>query len=374
VCNPGPVFKEAETFNNQASVGLKVSYADLDTSTDTIFSPGRGLAVSPAAPFKSKKRCFLLANIVVQDRPFTTGSSWIPLAGDSVAQFGVACRGGFAASDSLSWTFSPADLSPDSTIWFCAALRDSLLNAWRAAGTTTSDIAGRMRLITCQRGPLALAKQHDKTPPQIRASVNGRDLTFIDYAAKDKPFNFFITDPTGVLPSSIVVSLNGRRLDSTLISIAPRKGDLTSVTLTAYPPRERAIDSLTVAAADLAGNQGYRVFAYKPGQDLTIRFLSCHPNPFTAKQANGVTIQTIRFAFLLTDVAQTAVLSIFTMSGHMIRQWTINDIIGYQEVEWDGKTQNGNRIANGTYYVKLTVEKDKKKVQTIIRIAKLEGY
>jgi len=46
----------------------------------------------------------------------------------------------------------------------------------------------------------------------------------------------------------------------------------------------------------------------------------------------------------------------------------------YQEVEWNGKTSNGYRIANGTYYAKLIAINDSKKVIKSIRIAKLEGY
>ena len=55
-------------------------------------------------------------------------------------------------------------------------------------------------------------------------------------------------------------------------------------------------------------------------------------------------------------------------------------MIGYQEIAWDGTTLNnrrrnkGYRIANGTYYAKLVAKNRYRKVQKIIRIAKLEGY
>jgi flagellar hook assembly protein FlgD len=113
-----------------------------------------------------------------------------------------------------------------------------------------------------------------------------------------------------------------------------------------------------------------------PGEDLAIKSFSCHPNPFSAKQDNnGSTIQTIRFAFLLTDVAKEAKIVLYTIANRIVWTWQKTDgTIGYQEVPWNGKTSQGYRIANGTYYAKLTVKNDSKKATSIIRIAKLEGY
>jgi flagellar hook assembly protein FlgD len=113
-----------------------------------------------------------------------------------------------------------------------------------------------------------------------------------------------------------------------------------------------------------------------PGEDLTIKFFSCYPNPFSAKQdTHGATLQTIRFAFLLTDVARDVSIIIYTIGGRVVWKWEkTGGTIGYQEVEWDGKTTDGHRIANGSYYAKLIAVNDSKKVIKNIRIAKLEGY
>jgi flagellar hook assembly protein FlgD len=112
------------------------------------------------------------------------------------------------------------------------------------------------------------------------------------------------------------------------------------------------------------------------GEDLRITFFSCHPNPFTAAQdRSGRTAQTIRFAFLLTDVASDVSITIYTIGGSAIWNWRKSTgVIGYQEVEWNGRTSNGYRIANGTYYAKLVAAGETKKAVKRIRIAKLEGY
>jgi hypothetical protein len=225
-------------------------------------------------------------------------------------------------------------------------------------------------------GPFALGLLSDNQPPQIQASVDGRNLTFLDYAAKGKPFNLFLSDASGIVPSSVRVLLDKKSLDTALVSHIPVQSDLTQISCTAYPKKESNVDSLTVMAEDFAGNVAATTFAFLPGEDLTIKNFSCHPNPFTAKQDNsGKTIQTIRFAFLLTDVAQSASIVVYTIGSRVAWSWQNNTgIIGYQEVPWDGKTSQGYRIANGTYYAKLSVKNGSKSATSIIRIAKLEGY
>jgi hypothetical protein len=225
-------------------------------------------------------------------------------------------------------------------------------------------------------GPYALAALSDVSPPQIRTSVNGQEIDFLDYEAKGKPFNIMLNDASGVWPASIKVLINHKALDSNSISRTASSSDLGNLTVTAFPPKQNAIDSLSVYAQDLAGNATTTVFAYMPGEDLSIKFFECHPNPFSAKQdATGNTIQTIRFAFLLTDVASDVSITIYTIGSRIVWKWDkTGGTIGYQEVEWNGKTSSGARIANGTYYAKLIAVNESKKVIKNIKIAKLEGF
>jgi flagellar hook assembly protein FlgD len=96
--------------------------------------------------------------------------------------------------------------------------------------------------------------------------------------------------------------------------------------------------------------------------------------PVTGSTGPGGKIKKTRFAFLITDITDEIKLTIYTASGKVVRTWSLSNIIGYQEIEWDGRDKDGYKIANGTYYVKLTARKGSKKVKKIIRIAKLEGY
>jgi hypothetical protein len=284
--------------------------------------------------------------------------------------------------DSLAWTFFRDTVNlqkskvsaPSGKL--SVLLYDSSLYTWRYASGNWDVQSPAVFIRSIWSGPYALGSLADVKPPDVRTSVNGRELNFLDYAAKGKPFNILLNDASGILPSSIKVSLNKMNVDSNTISSVKNISDLSNISLTAYPKKEYAIDSLSVYAEDLAGNGATTVFAYMPGEDLSIKFFECHPNPFSAKQdGHGNTLQTIRFAFELTDVANDVSIIIYTIGGRVVWKWEkTGGTIGYQEVEWNGKTSNGYRIANGTYYAKLIAINDSKKVIKSIRIAKLEGY
>ncbi|MBN1130000.1 MAG: hypothetical protein JXA71_13490, partial [Chitinispirillaceae bacterium] len=196
-----------------------------------------------------------------------------------------------------------------------------------------------------------------------------------DYAAKEQPFNILMADPSGIIPSSVVVTLNRRSLQNLQQSVLQKKGDFRNLTVTAYPPPERTIDSLFVTATDLAGNASEQAFAYKPGEELVIKFFSCHPNPFylRARGVNGPP-QEVRFAFQLTNTPDRVVLQIYTVTGKRIWSVQQTDPHAYDEIVWNGRDRENYRIGNGTYYAKLTARYQKKTVSKTIRIAKLEGY
>jgi Peptidase family C25/FlgD Ig-like domain len=384
VINPSAAFDEISRSNNYAQLHVTVLYRDMQDVIDSLYSEKRGLTLVPCSRFNAKHRLFLFCDTIGASQPLQTDSRWTPLGNDSVARFWIGVRPALTQPDSLSWIFrrmatdsasqKKASLSNSGKI--CVCQYDSLLRSWRYAPSSAD--SGKMICLLRGKanGPLALAQLSDTRPPQIKASVDGREVSFLDYAAKGKPFNLFFSDVSGVLPSSVRVLLNNSALDSSLLSRAAPQSDLRELSMTAYPKKECSIDSLTVLAQDLAGNAASVVFAYMPGEDLVIKEFSCHPNPFSAKQDNtNSTLQTIRFAFLLTDVAQEAKIVIYTIANRVVWTWQqTNGVIGYQEVPWDGKTSQGYRIANGTYYAKLTVKNSSKKATSIIRIAKLEGF
>ncbi|MDD5673427.1 MAG: C25 family cysteine peptidase, partial [Chitinivibrionales bacterium] len=386
VLNPDRSFPEISYDNNSTWAHSTVQLGDLAGSGDTLRSVLGGCAVVPLHPLLQRERVFLFTNALAANAPLPTSSRWIKLRGDTGASFAIMCRPPLAASDTLQWIFYPdtakdslfrqAKMRVDSGARGKIALftRNERYNRYGFAQDYSSSTKNGIIFMSGASGPFAPGFCRDITGPSIALSVEGRDITFLDYAAKNKPFNVRINDPSGVPPSSVQLALNGRSLDSAVISAPATNDALTSLVLNASLAKEHATDSLVVSAADFAGNFTRATFAYMPGEDLSIKFFACYPNPFSAPQDNsGRVLQYVRFAYLLTDQADQVTISIYTITARKIKTFNC-PLIGYQEVQWDGHTDNGFRLANGTYYAKLIAKKGKKTLTKIIKIAKLEGF
>jgi hypothetical protein len=378
VINSGSTFTEILTDNNSFTGHIHIASRYMKNITDTLFSNGKGLRISPSSQWSAERRVFLFDMLPSDTAPLKTRSSWVPLAKDSVTSFRIFVRKPLENSDSLQLQFIPDNTPLDKNLQSVSGRKavmffDSTILRWRSLGGETGNDSSLI-IKTVHSGPFSLANITDNSAPDVVVSVHGRILNRLDYAAKDKPFSISIADPSEILPSSVEFFLNGKKLSSDTYSGLPLSGDLSTMSITAYPKAQERIDSLEITAEDLAKNKVSRVFAYMPGANLSIQFFSCHPNPFSAKTDYNGEIRKTRFAFLLTDIASSAKLSIYTVSGKKIRSWNLADLLGYQEIEWDGRDEQGYRIANGTYYAKLTAENDNRKVKKIIRIAKLEGY
>ncbi|MDO5575945.1 MAG: FlgD immunoglobulin-like domain containing protein, partial [Fibrobacter sp.] len=370
--------KEILYSNNILYGNFSVNYSDIMTVSDTLKSLSEDFSINSPKNFGQKYRVFLFEKAPQQSTPLKTESSWIPVRNTAKA-FQIGVRPPLAQSDSLIWNFALQrnENNPEnenfSTSKDAVMYYDTSISGWRFFGGTKAENS-QLTIQTNFSGPFAAASLKDLTPPDIVVSVAGQVLNSLDYAAKNKPFTLFFSDPSGILPSSISLSLNKKVLPSNFHSEIGSANDLENITITTYPQSENSVDSLTIQAEDLAGNSISRTFEYMPGENMSIAFLSCHPNPFTAAMRKDGVIQAVRFAYVLTDVASRVKLSIYTVSGKRIKQWSFSNIIGYQEIKWDGRDEKGFRIANGTYYAKLEASSGKSKVKKTIRIAKLEGY
>ncbi len=369
--NASRSFDEILGDNNTAAGTARIRVADVASSTDTLLSAGGGLAVTPDS-LSGVRRLFLFDYDIATGPPLGDGSVWIPLDTDGERMFRLYSRPALKQGERLAWRFGFAAHAAKRRANNSAATifaLDSASNRWYAPVQSESEMRGSQSLITRDTGPFALGAASDSSSPRIQAFSGGREILFLDYVPRGKPLSVFLSDPSGIAPNSIALLLNGEVLDQSYRSEPFEGDDPTTVSLTVYPPKMQTIDSLTVTAADRAGNSARKTFAYMPGEELSIKFFSCHPNPFDARQN-----RLVRFAFLLTDECDDIRLSIHTVADRKVWSWRGSRKIGYQEVAWDGRTSAGKRIANGLYYAKLVAKNRERKAVKIIRIAKLEGY
>ena len=84
--------------------------------------------------------------------------------------------------------------------------------------------------------------------------------------------------------------------------------------------------------------------------ETKVRDFVNYPNPFTEQTT---------FMFNLSGAAapDELVIRIYTVAGRKIREMkqSAGDLrIGFNSIQWDGRDEDGDRIANGVYFYKVT--------------------
>jgi len=94
---------------------------------------------------------------------------------------------------------------------------------------------------------------------------------------------------------------------------------------------------------------------------LAINNLIVHPSPASVFAT---------FCYELESSADEVKITIYTISGRKVKSISgASAQRGYNEEMWDTRNNDGDKVANGTYFYKMVAEKDSKKVQQIGKLS-----
>ncbi len=93
-----------------------------------------------------------------------------------------------------------------------------------------------------------------------------------------------------------------------------------------------------------------------PENSLTIRDIYNFPNPFSSNT-------TFTFQHNITSSVNVKI-KIYTIAGRLIKQIEENNLFNkFVKIDWDGRDEDGNLVANGTYLYKIIVESNDGKIK-----------
>lgn len=212
-------------------------------------------------------------------------------------------------------------------------------------------------------GDYSLLLNKDATPPLIQFSGRGQALLDDDYVPLTTAIDVVLRDGEGIDLSLHPPTLTSRQQPLDSANHAIESGDRfpTLARLSFMPARRAEQDSLTVTARDVSGNVSTRTLAYRMGDKLAIRDLGSYPNPFA---------DTAVFVYSLTDYCDKVDLKIYSRAGRPVRSLAQRNVVGYQEVIWDGHADNGGEVANGLYFLKVTAQAGSKEATRIYKLFK----
>jgi hypothetical protein len=212
-------------------------------------------------------------------------------------------------------------------------------------------------------GLYALLLNRDASPPLIQLSSRGQALLMDDYVPMRTPIDVVIRDGEGVDLALHPPELASRSQSLDSANHARDAGGAfpTLARLHFIPDGKALRDSITITARDVSGNSASRTLVYRMGDDLSIRNLGSYPNPFA---------DTAVFVYSLTDYCDRVDLKVYSRAGRLVRNLEQRNVVGYQEVVWDGRSGSGSNVANGLYFLKVTAKAGGKEATRIFKLFK----
>ena len=213
----------------------------------------------------------------------------------------------------------------------------------------------------------SVVEQPDLEPPTVEIQVNDEKLMDGTVIREQPRLEILIDDEGEISPTTIEFAFG-----STTHPLFPLPEDRYELEFNVAQPMQARIVfepdlpndeyQFQVLVADVSENRTEsQVYHFHLEEPVSITHLLNVPNPI---RTNTV------FTYNLAQAPDQVTVKIYTVSGRLIR--TIEDASarrGYNETDWDARDKNGERLANGVYFYKVTVKTDAHKIEKIGRLA-----
>ncbi len=207
-------------------------------------------------------------------------------------------------------------------------------------------------------GLFTLMINRDRSAPIIKPTIEGQFFSQGSIAPKNPKISAIIFDRNGVSleRKNYLVRVNDQPLDVSKIILPDSLANSNTVALTLNLSQnfQDGDNLVTFQVADVNGNvSDADTLRFKVVTNFDIQMMGNFPNPF---------VNTTTFVFRVdaSEQLDDLQISIYTVSGRRIRKMTpantsdqILNSIGYHEVQWDAKDDDGHNIANGIYFYLL---------------------
>ncbi len=132
------------------------------------------------------------------------------------------------------------------------------------------------------------------------------------------------------------------------------------------PTLSDGVHDFMYVAYDLSNNYADTIrYFLSVNPDLKIYDLNTYPNPMK-NQTN--------FMFNLSgsNIPNNSRIKIYTVAGRLVKTISFVPNIGYNQIQWDGRDNDGDYMANGVYLYKLIIEGNSKKETSIQKLVILK--
>ena len=264
---------------------------------------------------------------------------------------------GISPGDSIDETASIGRWDPYLKIWIKE--ETTYQNSLYSAKTTKP---GKFTLISCQ----------DSEPPKLELSLDGQQFFQNSYVSREPNISIIGEDQNGVLfdAKGVNVKLDGTNINFSELNIPDTLINGNYVSAQFRPKLDYGDHIIEVRLSDAAGNMTGDEILFTVSDELKLIDYGNYPNPFKDRTT---------FIYELTRRVERFKIKIYTPSGRLIKVLEESTIFsagldmnegGYHEIMWNGLDDDGNFIANGVYFYKMSAKSRDKTVSSIGKIAK----
>ena len=215
----------------------------------------------------------------------------------------------------------------------------------------------------------------DSLKPIANITFDGQNLTNGDYIQANPEIIIELYDDSPIAIDGADTNTVKIKLDSKYVPYANNpdlqfivaRGYKLAATVKYYPKLSEGEHKIEFDFVDKTGNIGDTIKNnFQVNYDLKLLSLANYPNPFKDRTT---------FTFNLQGAKRpdTGKIKIYTAAGRLIKDINLDNLsIGYNQVEWDGRDNDGDAIANGIYFYKMILTGDSKLETKIEKIAILK--
>jgi hypothetical protein len=231
---------------------------------------------------------------------------------------------------------------------------------------------GKIYTYTLTGGEFALFHIEDDDEPEIEITVNGRTIHQDMLIPENPRIALILQDKNGInLSSGFNVTVDENALPGDRINYPDSIQNANTISILTTPELSTGRHNLTVSVCDARGNTTTRSVDFIISGDFQVQIFGNYPNPFAESTI-------IALQIIAPNVLDELEVKIYTVSGRMIRKITRLEKYpdeqwdpGYHEIEWDGRDDDGVKVANGVYFAVLRAKLKGESVEKTLKLAKL---
>ena len=230
---------------------------------------------------------------------------------------------------------------------------------------------GRIRAEVPMLGTLTLMQSDDTIPPDLQLTVGKQNFIDGDPVSSEPLIQATLSDDSGIDYITRPVHLELSRDNQQFTSISETEYRLNNVSgsnqvsLNYQSPKlEPGTYRVRLSASDLEGSKSEEEIEFRVHKILQLLEAMNYPNPF-----GDETVITCE----LTGAADEMTVKIYSLSGRLVREFTEPARAGFTMIPWDGQDRDGDEVANGVYYCKISVKMaGEKDLTEFIKMMKLK--